>query len=333
LTFETTLFWSSKHRPTLAYRQMLPNDRKPSESTLLLFTHGLGDSGACFARLTQLLPTRWTKVALDWRGHGRSDWQVPGVSSYSQADHVLDLSFFAEHLQATFSPRWLIIVGHSLGGCTALLAAGLGQLPSVAAVVMLDACSAGGLDEQSYAELQAQRLTYQMDAWSAIERPRLRRFQSEAEALEWTAVKHLGFLSPGGRAPDDVAQAILDGFSEAASDGSVAILGDPRIHAGKDSFVRIPASFERTVVLPNVVCPVLFLIAGDGPCRLGGISDPRGRIAHMKAPTELHVLPSGGHYAHIDGRTIDRVAHHIKSFVEKVESSNGKPLGTPASKL
>jgi pimeloyl-ACP methyl ester carboxylesterase len=56
--------------------------------------------------------------ALDWRGHGDSDWVGPG-GYYHFFDYVADLSFLVPQLAARVA-----LVGHSMGGGAAVLYAG-----------------------------------------------------------------------------------------------------------------------------------------------------------------------------------------------------------------
>ena len=57
-------------------------------------------------------------LALDWRGHGDSDWVGPG-GYYHFADYAADLAFLIRELGGTAS-----LVGHSMGASAALLYAG-----------------------------------------------------------------------------------------------------------------------------------------------------------------------------------------------------------------
>ncbi len=102
--------------------------------TTLLFLHGFLDVGLGFPFVIDALKeTGWNCVALDWRGHGRSEW-VPSGGYYHFIDYVRDLEDCVEQLEANA----LYIVGHSMGAMA--LTAWLGVTRQrVAGAVLLEA--------------------------------------------------------------------------------------------------------------------------------------------------------------------------------------------------
>lgn len=81
----------------------------------MVLLHGLGENGSDWARVSERLSDSFQLIALDLRGHGKSDW--PGEYSYgSMRGDVIGL---IDHLR--LGP--VVIVGHSLGGVVAYLVA------------------------------------------------------------------------------------------------------------------------------------------------------------------------------------------------------------------
>ena len=81
----------------------------------LLFAHATGFHGRCWDQIVQLCPGR-RALALDFRGHGRSSIPAPPIP---WPDFSLDLLAIARH----FDLRETTVVGHSMGGHAAVLAA------------------------------------------------------------------------------------------------------------------------------------------------------------------------------------------------------------------
>ncbi|RLK48900.1 alpha/beta fold hydrolase [Microbacterium telephonicum] len=93
------LSWGSPHAPRRA-----------------LLVHGLGSSGALMWRFgTALADAGWLAVAVDLRGHGRA----PRALDYSIAAYAADLV----HTGTDDDAPWDLVVGHSLGGAAATVAA------------------------------------------------------------------------------------------------------------------------------------------------------------------------------------------------------------------
>ncbi|MCT9820667.1 alpha/beta hydrolase [Microbacterium sp. W1N] len=81
-----------------------------------LLIHGLGSSGALMWRFgTALADAGWCAVAVDLRGHGRA----PRALDYSIAAYAADV----RHTGADDDAPWDLVIGHSLGGAAATVAA------------------------------------------------------------------------------------------------------------------------------------------------------------------------------------------------------------------
>ena len=104
-------------------------------STTVLLLHGYLDLGRSFTFMVEHLAARrppldWHIVALDWRGHGRSDRIGPG-GYYHFPDYVRDL----EQVAAQVRRQRLIVVAHSMGAMVASL--WLGARPAAADGLLL----------------------------------------------------------------------------------------------------------------------------------------------------------------------------------------------------
>ena len=84
----------------------------------LLALHGWLDNAASFAALAPLLCRHFHIVAIDFPGHGRSDWRPPGTW-YHYVDYLSDALAAADAL------RWerFGLLGHSLGAAAASMLA------------------------------------------------------------------------------------------------------------------------------------------------------------------------------------------------------------------
>ncbi|MSP54433.1 MAG: alpha/beta hydrolase [Myxococcales bacterium] len=102
-----------------------------SEPTVSVFLHGYLEQAGSWEGVAQALPG--LRIALDQRGHGRSDHNPPGAS-YLFADYVADVDAL---LDAVSPDRAVRLVGHSMGGTIATLYAGA-RPARVASVVCLD---------------------------------------------------------------------------------------------------------------------------------------------------------------------------------------------------
>jgi pimeloyl-ACP methyl ester carboxylesterase len=101
----------------------------PASGPPLLLLHGITRRWQDFLTLMPALTERWSTIAIDFRGHGKSD-RAP---RYLVADHLADaITFMKAHVQEP-----AVIYGHSLG---ALVAAGIAAaLPeSVRGIVLED---------------------------------------------------------------------------------------------------------------------------------------------------------------------------------------------------
>jgi len=110
------LDWGAKHAAAGHSHR-----RKQNSARIILLCHGGSAHGHWWDEVAPQLTQYGRVLALDFRGHGRSQW----ASQYGLAAHLDDLvSFVRDHLR-----RRVALVGHSMGGEIAMrVASGNPQL-------------------------------------------------------------------------------------------------------------------------------------------------------------------------------------------------------------
>ena len=92
------------------------NVRIGGSGPLMLFFHGITANSAVFGPLMDAFSDRFTTVAVDQRGHGRSDKPETGYEAIDYADDIAALI-------KTLDMGPAILVGHSLGSRNSVTAA------------------------------------------------------------------------------------------------------------------------------------------------------------------------------------------------------------------
>lgn len=115
----------------LFVRRYAPAAGEARRSVLLV--HGATEHGDRYAHVAELLVARgWNVVVADLRGHGRSGGRPMHVGNFLH--YVRDLRRAAEAFR--LAPERTVLLGHSMGGLVAALAA-QGDPPIAGALVML----------------------------------------------------------------------------------------------------------------------------------------------------------------------------------------------------
>lgn len=139
---------------------------KPS----LVALHGLSADGACWTPLARALQADFDVVMPDARGHGKSSAPAEG---YSYLDHAADTTGLIEALRLD-AP---ILLGHSMGGMTAAVAAS--QLgPMISGVILID---------PTFISPEWQREVYESDV---VEQHRQLLSSDKASALAQARLRH-----------------------------------------------------------------------------------------------------------------------------------------------
>jgi pimeloyl-ACP methyl ester carboxylesterase len=85
----------------------------------ILLLHGIGDNAHIWDNFACTFEGRMRVIALDQRGHGRSEWSLSGA--YSCSDYVGDLDGVIKALCLTY----FVLIGHSMGALHAIRYASL----------------------------------------------------------------------------------------------------------------------------------------------------------------------------------------------------------------
>jgi N-formylmaleamate deformylase len=222
--------------------------RTGTDKPPLVFAHGITDNGLCFLPIAEQLAGDFEIVLYDARGHGRSDPSPPGTTPL---DRARDLGALMEVL-ALHKPG---LLGHSMGGATIALFAGLS--PRVPGFIILEdpqpfetLVPAG--DQATEMRARWREMTAANKRKSIDELVQISRLQDptwpEAERLPWAQAKQQvsltvfeeGFMDDVGSVERIVSQIVCptllitaDGqmgslFSAAAAEDLVASLPQAR---------------------------------------------------------------------------------------------------------
>jgi pimeloyl-ACP methyl ester carboxylesterase len=234
------------------------------DGPLVLLLHGLAGHADEWAQTASWLTARCRVIALDARGHGRSERFPADVSRESL---VADAAFVVERL----SLQPVVVVGQSLGGLTALsLAARLPEL--LRGLVLVDASPAGGGgDVEEGVNAVARRLR----KW-----PTPFRSRSEAQAL---------FADRFGAGL--AAEAWTSGL-EHGKDGwrprfDVAVLAE---------MLRQAISAPSWTEWEHIRCPTLVVQAGDG----GVDAETAAEMVERLPGVRMVELAGAAHDLHLD---------------------------------
>lgn len=259
----------------------------------VLALHGWQDNAATFDRLAPLLPG-YHVVAMDFAGHGLSDWRAAGAR-YHSLDHVDDVLAVADQL------GWerFRLLGHSMGaGMSVLLA---GALPErIEQIALIDGLGPyAGAPEQA-AEILREALL----EWRDYEPRAERVFASIDEAVN---ARRRGFTPLS-----EAAARILCTRSLKEVPGGYSWTMDRRVR--HHSPLRLSEAQIRAF-LENIPAPVLLLLAANGFPGAAGIFAPRWESVRHG---QLQTL-AGGHHLHLDDNP-EAVAAAIRDFFGQAQA-------------
>lgn len=235
------------------------NMREGGSGPLIIFMHGITANAAVWDPILRALQDSFHVIAIDQRGHGRSDKPASG---YQAADYVRDVMQLVEVMNG--APA--LIVGHSLGARNAIVA-GATKPDRIVGIV--------GIDFTPFIEAEV------FDALDARVKGGDRPFPSYADVVEYLADRYP--LMP----KDAVERRAQHGY--VARDGSFHPLADPAAMAA--TVVGLRADLERAVV---DVKPPMLLIRGAK----SKLVSPRAfeRTLQLRADVQSLVVPGVDHY-------------------------------------
>lgn len=260
----------------------------PGEGPVVLLCHGFLEHARVWDFVApSLVAAGFHPYALDWRGHGDSEWVGRG-GYYHFADYVADVAGIV---------RWLggrvAVVAHSMGAAAALLYAGT-EPGRVSALVLVDATGPPDSDPATAPERYRTWLA-DLERLTARDRPPVTLAEATLRLLE-------RFPAFG---PDVARHLALHG-TRAGGRGRVWSF-DPRHQSGSPQpyYVRQARAFWEAIT-----CPVLYVGGAESPVRLFA-ADVDERLRILRA--ERVDIPGCGHHPHLEAP--EAFAGHVGSFL------------------
>ncbi len=228
-------------------------------------------------------------LALDWRGHGDTEWIGAG-GYYHFPDYAADLAGVVRAVGGRAA-----LVGHSMGAGGAVLYAGTAP-SSVTALVCVDALGPPDMDPDDVPRRYGAWLAG-LDKTVNRERPRV----SLADATARLRERFPRFT--------DAVAAHMALHGTRAKNGARVWKFDPlhQTTAPTPYYVRQARPFWR-----RVACPVLYVAGAESPYRLPS-DDEADRIATLRA--EKAVLPGVAHHPHLEAP--ERLAEVLIAFLRR----------------
>lgn len=254
----------------------------------LLALHGWQDNAATFDRLAPLLPG-FHIVAMDFAGHGFSDWRAEGMR-YHTLDHVDDVLGVVDQL------GWscFALMGHSMGaGIGLLLAAAMPE--RVSRLVLIDGLGPWG----SEAGEAPQILREALEEWRSYE-PRDERVFADIEVA--VVARRRGFTPLS-----EEAARILCTRSLKAVEGGFSWTTDRRVRHHSSSR---PTEAQMHAFLAAVSCPALLVRAANGFAAAAELFDRRWQAIRHGEQVSL----PGAHHLHLD-ESPEQVAEVVERFL------------------
>ena len=217
--------------------------RSAGAGELVLFLHGITAGAAVWDPILTELGREYRCVAIDQRGHGRSDKPATG---YGAQDYVADVAAVLDELGPARA-----VVGHSLGARNAILA-GAAMPERIGAVVAVD--YAAGIEPEVFERLRASRAGGDGRLKDADDVRRVVRSRSpllSAAAVE-RRMAHLYETVDGGFKPlasaaaiDETVEAMDVDLHDALASSTLPVLV---VRGGESPFLS-QAAFDASVAL------------------------------------------------------------------------------------
>jgi Predicted hydrolases or acyltransferases (alpha/beta hydrolase superfamily) len=247
----------------------------------LVLAHGFSDDGPCWTLLAEVLAPNYDVVMPDARGHGKSDAPEEGASGLMERVEDLRAVILA------LGQERPVILGHSMGGATALALAG--AYPDLPGAIVVEDATAFGLNPTPPATPPANRPP--RPHWVTTLK---RKTHAELVADQRAATPHW-------------AERELILWAESKQRMSPLLVSRPAAEAP-----------DWRALLPRIACPALLLTAD--PAR-GALVSPEGAEQLRSLVPHLRVvhIPDAGHCIRRDQP--DRYLTEIRSFLAEVARS------------
>jgi N-formylmaleamate deformylase len=224
-------------------------DRPP-----LILLHGLTGNGACWTPLARSLEKEYDVVMPDARGHGNSSTPRHG---YRYEDHAADVIGLIRGLGLS-AP---ILLGHSMGGMTAAVVAGL-SAKSIRGVILAD---------PTFLSAERQREVYDSDV---AEQHRRLLAQDRGAVLADLRSRH------SRRSPE-----------------IVELIASARLQTRMSAFdVLTPPNPEYRPLVSTIDVPILFVIGDAGVVSVETV----GELQSLNSRIRVELIPDAGHGVQYD---------------------------------
>ncbi|MGK4584733.1 alpha/beta fold hydrolase [Kitasatospora sp. HPMI-4] len=277
---------------TLSYRRTGGAAR--AADPVLVLESGLGTSPAHWAWLAGELGGRWETVSYQRAGYGPS--RPADGAGFSSAGAAADLADLALHAAGD---RPIVLVGHSVGGYLALLAAErLGE--RVQAVVLLDTSHPAELQRSPNQALGARQLS---DVLALLPESLRAGFGPLLERPDW-----------------------LPQLPEQERTFALAHYRDTRTWAtARREWQAVRQEFTHfDGRMPRTDAPLLVLTAGRTAAKLPEHADLHRELAESAALSELHLIHEADHDGILTGRQTSReAAGLVTAFLDRLSHGGG----------
>jgi pimeloyl-ACP methyl ester carboxylesterase len=257
----------------------------------VILLHGWMDTGDTFQFLADAMSDRWTLVAPDLRGFGRTEWAAGG---YWFPDYYADLDALLD-LLVPDAP--VTLIGHSMGGNISTMFAGI-RPDRVRRVV----CIEGFGLSRTHPEQAPGRSR----EWLR----QLREPAGFASFPSFEAFAHL-LVRRNPRLTPERAAFIAQSWAMRAGDGTVSVRSDPAHKLVNPVLYRRE---EAEACWREITAPVLYVIAAQSDllARIGEDARP-GNMARFITRLEPCVIPDASHMLHHEQPEL--LARAIEAFL------------------
>ncbi|HZP40250.1 MAG TPA: alpha/beta hydrolase [Candidatus Binatia bacterium] len=265
--------------------------------SVVLLLHGFLEHAHAWDFVAPRLAAAGHRVlALDWRGHGDSEWIGAG-GYYHFADYTADLAFLVRALGGRVA-----LVGHSMGASAALVYAGT-EPERVAALVAVDALGPPDAGPET----------------------------APARFAAWLAgLERVGRGARVAFAGDDPAARLRERFPRFSADVAAHMARHgTREHDGRRAWkfdplhrTTTPQPYSRAQAAAfwrRIACPVLYVEGAESALRLDA-SDVADRLRVLRA--RRVTLPGSGHHPHLE--VPDALAGVLVEFLAAGRWTNGR---------
>jgi pimeloyl-ACP methyl ester carboxylesterase len=255
----------------------------PAGGPGVLLLHGLMGRGAHWAETARWLAARHRAVALDQRGHGRSD--KPPDGPYDREAYVDDAEATIEQLG--LAPA--VLIGHSMGALTAWqLAARRPDLVKALVICDMRASALGAASQREWAAW--------LQSWPLP-------FATLADVRKWFGEDDPGLERPNPARGDFFAEVMAE-----RSDGWRPVFSRRQMLKARETWVH-DAHWEELML---VECPSLVVRGLDGEL---GRAEAQEMVRVLPSGSYAEV-PDAGHLVHFDQPVGWRRA--VEPFLEAV---------------